>query len=479
MPPVRTRFAPEPDRLPAHRGRAHGALQLGLHAPPRRRASCCASRTPTASARPPSPRPPSSTACAWLGIDWDEGPFRQSERARAAPRGDRGAARQGPRLPLHLHAARSSRRASRPPIATGREVDLRRPLPRRGHGPDCGPHTVRLRVPAEGALAWDDLVFGPSGQDAREIGDMIIRRSDGAPLYHLAVVVDDVDMGITHVIRGADHHSNTPLQLAIYRALGATPPLFAHVPLIVGRGRQEALEATRSGVGAAVPRPRAILPEAMRNWLVRLGWSHGDQEIFSREEIARALRPRRGAPLGAQADAGEARLAQPALHQDAAARRARSRQLLPFLDAAAGPPGRRRAPALERARRPAARAQPHARRDGAARALLRGADEIAYDAEGGREAPAPGDRARARGRCTTRLARARPTGARPRSRRPSRRVRARARRPRRSASSRSPCASRSPAAPSRRRSSRRSRCSGKPRSLAPHRRGVAPGLRHG
>jgi glutamyl-tRNA synthetase len=89
---------------------------------------------------------------------------------------------------------------------------------------------VRLRLSEQERLAWDDLVYGPSGQDAREIGDRIIRRSDGGPLYHLAVVVDDVDMRISHVIRGADHHSNTPFQLAIYRALDVTPPAFAHVP---------------------------------------------------------------------------------------------------------------------------------------------------------------------------------------------------------------------------------------------------------
>ena len=232
------------------------------------------------------------------------------------------------------------------------------------------PHRAAARRRREGKLGLDDLVFGPSGQDAREIGDMIIRRSDGSPLYHLAVVVDDIDMGITHVIRGADHHSNTPFQLALYRALGATPPLFAHVPLIVGRRRQEALEATRSGVGPALPR-RGYLPEAMLNWLARIGWSHGDQEIFSRDEIARALRPRGGAAARpAQADPGK--LVWLNQHYIKELPRERLvRELLPFLDAAAGTPVEPSAGA-RRARRPAARAQQDARRDGAARALLRG-----------------------------------------------------------------------------------------------------------
>jgi len=152
------------------------------------------------------------------------------------------------------------------------------------HGPGCGPHTVRLRLSEQGQLAWEDLVYGPSGQDAREIGDRIIRRSDGGPLYHLAVVVDDVDMRISHVIRGADHHSNTPFQLAIYRALDVTPPAFAHVPLIVGEGGKK-LSKRREAVSIAHFREEGYLPEALCNWLVRLGWSHGNQEIFSLGEI--------------------------------------------------------------------------------------------------------------------------------------------------------------------------------------------------
>jgi glutamyl-tRNA synthetase len=129
-------------------------------------------------------------------------------------------------------------------------------------------------------------VFGPSGQDAGEIGDMIIRRSDGGPLYHLAGVVDDIEMGITHVIRGADHHSNTPFHIAIYRALDATPPLFAHVPLIVGADGRK-LSKRRDPVSVQHYRDEGYLAAALRNWLVRIGWSHGDQEIFSTEEIAR------------------------------------------------------------------------------------------------------------------------------------------------------------------------------------------------
>jgi glutamyl-tRNA synthetase len=143
---------------------------------------------------------------------------------------------------------------------------------------------VRLRLPTEGRFAWDDLVFGPSGKDAAEIGDAIIRRSDGTPLYHLAVVVDDVDMGISHVIRGADHHMNTALQLALYAALERTPPRFAHLPLIVNHEGKK-LSKRRDPVSVQRFRDEGFLPEALCNWLARIGWSHGDQEIFSMQEI--------------------------------------------------------------------------------------------------------------------------------------------------------------------------------------------------
>ncbi len=219
----------------------------------------------------------------WLGIDWDEGPLRQSafaDRHRAAV--ERMLANgRAYRCVCSAEQLEERRQAT---IAAGqkwtydgrcRDLDL---------GADSGPHTVRLRLPESGFLGWDDGVFGPSGQDASEIGDRIIQRSDGQPLYHLAVVVDDVEMGITHVIRGADHHPNTPLQIALYRALDADPPEFAHVPLIVGAGGKK-LSKRRDPVSVQNFRDEGYLAPALRNWLIRIGWSHGDQEIFSSDEI--------------------------------------------------------------------------------------------------------------------------------------------------------------------------------------------------
>jgi len=219
----------------------------------------------------------------WLGLDWDEGPYRQSERA----------VRHGEVIEQLIAEGKAYRC-----VCTKDELEARKQATLEaggkwtydgrcrdaGHGPDCGEHTVRLRLPESGLLGWNDLVFGPSGQDASEVGDKIIRRSDGDALFHLTVVVDDVDMGITHVIRGADHHPNTPFQLAIYEAMGAPLPQFAHVPLIVGPSGKK-LSKRRDPVSIEAYREQGYLPEGLRNWLVRLGWSHGDDELFSREEI--------------------------------------------------------------------------------------------------------------------------------------------------------------------------------------------------
>jgi glutamyl-tRNA synthetase len=240
---------------------------------------------------------------SWLGITWDEGPFRQSRRL--------------PHYTAAVESLLSAGRAYRC-VCTAAEIDeRRRKTLEEGRswvydgrcrdldlGADCGPHTVRLRLPRGERLVWDDLVFGPSGQVADEIGDMKIQRSDGWPLYNLAVVVDDVDMGITHVIRGADHHSNTSFQIALYRALDREPPLFAHVPLIVGEGGKK-LSKRRDPVSVQSFRDEGYLPEAVCNWLVRIGWSHGDQEVFSGDEITRLFDLDAVNRSSARADAGK------------------------------------------------------------------------------------------------------------------------------------------------------------------------------
>jgi glutamyl-tRNA synthetase len=153
-----------------------------------------------------------------------------------------------------------------------------------GLGPGPG-RTVRLAAPAFGKVVFEDIVKGTVAFDVNELDDMILRRADGAPTYNFAVVVDDITMNITHVIRGDDHVNNTPRQILIYQAIGAALPVFGHVPMILGSDRQKL--SKRHGAKAVIDYEKdGLLPEALINYLVRLGWSHGDQELFfSREEM--------------------------------------------------------------------------------------------------------------------------------------------------------------------------------------------------
>ncbi len=145
-------------------------------------------------------------------------------------------------------------------------------------------HCVRLKAPLTGKVVFDDLVKGSIAVDVQELDDMVVRRADGMPTYNMAVVVDDHDMGITHVMRGDDHVSNTPKQILIYEALDLPLPRFGHVPMILGPDRQKL--SKRHGARAVVEYEQdGLLPEALVNYLVRLGWSHGDQEIFSMDEL--------------------------------------------------------------------------------------------------------------------------------------------------------------------------------------------------
>ncbi|MDH7500726.1 MAG: glutamate--tRNA ligase, partial [candidate division NC10 bacterium] len=151
----------------------------------------------------------------------------------------------------------------------------------------CHPEgALRFRLPEVGRIVVEDLIHGPVQFDYSDLDDFIIARSDGYPTYNFAAVVDDAAMGITHVIRGDDHLSNTPRQILLYQALGYPLPRFAHIPMILGPDRAR-LSKRHGATSIAAYRDMGYLPEAMVNYLVRLGWSHGDQEIFSREEMIR------------------------------------------------------------------------------------------------------------------------------------------------------------------------------------------------
>ena len=223
-------------------------------------------------------------AMKWLGIDWDEGPFFQMQRlARYKEVADELIAK-GHAYPCwatkeEIDALRAEQRAKGlKPRYDGRW----RPERARAAGlvplQDRAP-VIRFRTPEEGAVGWNDLVKGPIEFPNAELDDLVLLRSDGVPTYNFGVVVDDVDMQMTHVIRGDDHVNNTPRQIHIFRALGAGLPEFAHVPMILGADG-ERLSKRHGAVSVTQYRDEGYLPEALVNYLARLGWSHGDEEIF-------------------------------------------------------------------------------------------------------------------------------------------------------------------------------------------------------
>ena len=218
----------------------------------------------------------------WLGLDWDEGPYFQSQRydiyaAIIERLLSRGEAYYCQCSPVELEKRRKEIEAKGlKPKYDGRCREL-------GLGPVPG-SVVRLKTPQTGFTQFNDLVKGSIRFDNAELDDLILRRSDGSPTYHLAVVADDITLGVTHVIRGDDHVNNTPRQILIYNALGEPIPEYAHVPMILGPDKQR-LSKRHGAVSVLAYRDMGYLPNALLNSLARLGWSYGDQEKFTREEL--------------------------------------------------------------------------------------------------------------------------------------------------------------------------------------------------
>jgi len=218
----------------------------------------------------------------WLGLEYDEGPFYQTQRFD----------RYNEVIDELLQAGQAYRcSCSRERIDALRDEAMKRKEKPRYDGRcrnlevDPGqPHVVRFRNPETGVVVIDDLVKGKITVSNEELDDLIIRRTDGSPTYNLSVVVDDMDMEITHIIRGDDHVNNTPRQINILKALGKELPRYAHVPMILGSDGAR-LSKRHGAVGVMQYMEDGFLPEALLNYLVRLGWSHGDQEIFSLEEM--------------------------------------------------------------------------------------------------------------------------------------------------------------------------------------------------
>src|SRR5580693_930560 len=222
---------------------------------------------------------------AWLGLQADEGPYFQSQRFDRYREVLAGMLRAGTAYHCYcskqeLDALREGQIARKEkPRYTG--ICRARTEPRPGVAP-----VVRFKNPLTGEVVVNDLVHGPVTFQNSELDDLIIARSDGTPTYNYCVVVDDMDMGITHVIRGDDHLNNTPRQMNMLTALGHQPPVYAHLPMILGPDGTK-LSKRHGAVSVLQYRDEGYLPEAVLNYLVRLGWSHGDQEFFSLEDMVR------------------------------------------------------------------------------------------------------------------------------------------------------------------------------------------------
>ncbi|WP_159715748.1 glutamate--tRNA ligase [Geminicoccus flavidas] len=223
----------------------------------------------------------------WLGLDWDEEPvFQFARAARHAEVAHRllaeGKAYRCWSTPEELEAMRAKARAEgRQPRYDGTWRDRDPSLAPAGVDP-----VIRLKMPQTGETTVQDMVQGEVTVANIQLDDMVLLRGDGTPTYMLSVVVDDADMGITHVIRGDDHLTNTFRQVQLYRAMGAEPPTFGHIPLIHGPDGAK-LSKRHGALGIEAYRDMGMLPEAMRNYLMRLGWSHGDADVISTEDAIR------------------------------------------------------------------------------------------------------------------------------------------------------------------------------------------------
>ncbi len=284
---IRTRFAPSPTGY-LHIGGARTALFSWAYA--RKHGGIFILRIEDTDVERSTPEAVQAIldGMAWLALGYDEGPFYQMQRMERyktviGQMLDEGSAYYCYTSPAELEAMREAQRArGEKPRYDGRW----RPEPGKVlSAPPAGVSpVVRFKNPSQGSVVWKDLVKGYIEFDNGELDDLIIARADGTPTYNFCVVVDDWDMRITHVIRGDDHVNNTPRQINILKALGATVPQYAHLSMILGDDGTK-LSKRHGAVSVMQYDEDGYLPEAVINYLARLGWSHGDEEIFSVEQF--------------------------------------------------------------------------------------------------------------------------------------------------------------------------------------------------
>jgi glutamyl-tRNA synthetase len=282
---VRTRFAPSPTGY-LHVGGARTALFSWLHA--RKHGGRFILRIEDTDLERSTAESVDAIlqGMTWLGLEYDEGPFFQTQRFPRYQEVIRQMLKDG--KAYHCYCTKERLDTLRA------EQMARKEKPRYDgkcrHGvarpPEDVPPVVRFKNPQDGATVVEDMIRGRVVFQNAELDDLIIARSDGTPTYNFTVVVDDLDMQVSHVIRGDDHLNNTPRQLNMLTALGATPPVYAHVPMILGPDGAR-LSKRHGAVSVMQYRDDGYLPEALLNYLVRLGWSHGDQEVFSLDEMVK------------------------------------------------------------------------------------------------------------------------------------------------------------------------------------------------
>lgn len=278
---IRTRFAPSPTGY-LHVGGARTALFSWLYA--RKHGGRFILRIEDTDLERSSQESVNAIleGMTWLGLEYDEGPFYQTQRFDRYKAVIQQLLDQGDAY--YCYCSREELDVLREQQMANKEKPRYNGKCRHGVSDPRGEPVVRFKNPESGEVVIDDLVKGRIVVANKELDDLIIARSDGTPTYNLTVVVDDMDMGVTHVIRGDDHVNNTPRQINILQALGAQLPIYAHVPMILGPDGAR-LSKRHGAVSVMQYRNDGYLPEALLNYLVRLGWSHGDQELFSIDEM--------------------------------------------------------------------------------------------------------------------------------------------------------------------------------------------------
>lgn len=285
--PIRTRFAPSPTGY-LHLGGARTALYSWAFARHHKGQFILRIEDTDVERSTPEAVQAIMDGMHWLNLDYDEGPFFQMQRmdrykAMIAKLLEQGNAYPCYCSPEELNQMREKQREKGLRIkydGTWRpEGGKTLPAIPIGVNP-----VIRFKNPQSGAVQWDDLVKGPISINNEELDDLIIARADGTPTYNFCVVVDDLEMEISHVIRGDDHINNTPRQINILRALGGAQPIYGHIPMILGPDGEK-LSKRHGAVSVIQYHEMGFLPDAMVNYLSRLGWSHGDDELFSREQL--------------------------------------------------------------------------------------------------------------------------------------------------------------------------------------------------